>query len=1468
MLSGNFTNRGVLEVSDQLLIKAEGRIDNFGAAIQAGALGLFGVSLDNRNGRIEAASLALSVDGELNNTRGQILIDKDAAIHAGGDLINDSGRIEAGSLAVSVAGDLFNRTLYAVDRNETTTRSHTEYDSVFGATTTTDSDTTVVQHADQRAGIVARSDDLDLNVGKNLTSTGADLTTSGDLTGRVGGKIDIQALSIENSRTQTHSVTNERTYTYNNGETEITGLTASGSQVSTQIDRQIQHQGARLEAGGKLDLESGGSTFILGADLKSGGETRLVAGGHLVIGAVQNSTHTESRVVTQTDGAVFLPGLVTRNGEQLKLTHSESAVGGGLESGGGTTLQAGGSLVLSGQNIQSKGDTRLVGDSVVLEGLSLNHSTISQDTVRNTIDLQTSNDFVATRIHSGGRLDIVSTGTLPEARPSKDTEPKPNEPPPPPAPGSLSGRGVILEAQGSLTLAATGDVTLTAGYDSQQFAQRNKSGSSVVERSRNDAVGSTLSGSEVTVSGRNLSLEAVKVNAIDATGAKGDVNIIAQENLSLTAATDQSYEHTVSVKKGGGLLRKKVTTTEHTEQTADAVVSDLTGQDIKLKSGGNIDLYGTRINAQGETVLDAGGVLSAYALQNVNMVQDRREVTKSLLGLSGLGLLVGFTVPSEGDKEEATDTLHTQQSLVAHLQSQDSLTLQSGGDTLLQGTQIQASETHISVGQGDKASAEAKLIIEGAKNRTETSHTASKKSDAWQGMSGHGETTETLTLVNIKGPVTIQAPKIVVQLPEGEFKTQFEKLSSQPGQEWLLQLADRPDVDWQQVALAHEKWDYQHSGLTAEAALVIAIVVAIVMPAGAGASLTGTSGALGAAANAGLTALAAQATISAINNKGDLGKILSDLGSEESIRSLATTMVTAGALNALAGQISFTNADGTLTKLSEISAKSDFVAQLGKNAINNTLSALIDTSINGGDLGDKIGRGLFLGAVDAAGASAANWVGDLDGFSNKVGHLIVGCAMGAAKSGDCASGAVGGLVGELVAEWYGGSRAPVNATEASELVQIARLFGALTNTVIGGDAQVGADAAGNAAQNNWLNHAEARQLSQAKERLQSCQTAQCRSEAQTEIKDLEARDKARNEALATACAAPTSAACSELRRQVTAAAASYVGQSDGLDPFGVIGRERSESQSLATQYDLRSRNAGSYNTVTGAVQSVVGGVVGTVELGLVLSKAAAGDPAAQSQLSDLVKGAGAFIASPLDSTSAAISGTLERADALEAQGRTDEATQLRAKLVTDGVLVITGTGTVVRGGSAVLRGKVVTDGGRSVVVTSGQGIDFSIDGHRIYDPAYPAIGTKPDTTYRFSDPTYRNTSGDVYFGDNVATAYFEVRQNVVGKSLFVGQVEVKNVLDLTDPVVTKRMNIDPLKIAEIASDVDPAAKRSVYSYTNQIANQAYDAGYTGIVYSSTRNPGGKAVVLFNGRYDPMSIQPVLDYSINVKGVKP
>lgn len=161
-------------------------------------------------------------------------------------------------------------------------------------------------------------------------------------------------------------------------------------------------------------------------------------------------------------------------------------------------------------------------------------------------------------------------------------------------------------------------------------------------------------------------------------------------------------------------------------------------------------------------------------------------------------------------------------------------------------------------------------------------------------------------------------------------------------------------------------------------------------------------------------------------------------------------------------------------------------------------------------------------------------------------------------------------------------------------------------------------------------------------------------------------------------------------------------------------------------------------------------------------------------------------------------------------------------------------------------------------VVQGAGSKVDMMGHKIYDPGYSPLSTNPSAQYRFSDPTFRQTGGDVYFGENLSTSYYEVRQNVTGKSLFVGDVHVDNILDLTDENVLNQMNIDSSRL--LARVDNPLEQKAVYGYTNEIANQAYDAGYNGILYPSTRGPGN-AVVLFGGRYDPSLISPVVDFPL-------
>jgi hypothetical protein len=69
--------------------------------------------------------------------------------------------------------------------------------------------------------------------------------------------------------------------------------------------------------------------------------------------------------------------------------------------------------------------------------------------------------------------------------------------------------------------------------------------------------------------------------------------------------------------------------------------------------------------------------------------------------------------------------------------------------------------------------------------------------------------------------------------------------------------------------------------------------------AGAMGLTAGQTAILAGAMQAGITTLVGQATVSFMNNGGNLAKVFDELGSSESLKNLATAMVTAGALQGL-----------------------------------------------------------------------------------------------------------------------------------------------------------------------------------------------------------------------------------------------------------------------------------------------------------------------------------------------------------------------------------------------------------------------------------------------------------------------------------------------------------------------------------------------------------------------------------------
>ncbi|UOO82470.1 DUF637 domain-containing protein [Uruburuella testudinis] len=273
------------------------------------------------------------------------------------------------------------------------------------------------------------------------------------------------------------------------------------------------------------------------------------------------------------------------------------------------------------------------------------------------------------------------------------------------------------------------------------------------------------------------------------------------------------------------------------------------------------------------------------------------------------------------------------------------------------------------------------------------------------------------------------------------------------------------DVNWNQVQLEYQKWDYKHEGLTGAGAAIIALALAAVTGgAGAGiaSALSGTAvtGISATMANAAFLSLATQASVSLVNNKGNLGKTFKDLGRSSTVKKLATAVITAGVADKIGASSALQWSDSaTLNNLTV-------------NLANAGSSAVISTAINGGSLGDSLESAIIAALVQTAHGAAASKIKGLDNhyIAHKVAHAMAGCAAAAANKGKCQDGAIGAAVGEIVGEKLlnGRNVKNLNPEEYKQILAYSRLVAGTAAGLAGGDVNVAANTAKTALENNLL----------------------------------------------------------------------------------------------------------------------------------------------------------------------------------------------------------------------------------------------------------------------------------------------------------------------------------------------------------------------------------------------------------------
>ncbi|HEZ1437926.1 TPA: DUF637 domain-containing protein [Neisseria meningitidis] len=492
---------------------------------------------------------------------------------------------------------------------------------------------------------------------------------------------------------------------------------------------------------------------------------------------------------------------------------------------------------------------------------------------------------------------------------------------------------------------------------------------------------------------------------------------------------------------------------EHKNAKADPV-SLSASQGIEIKSGGNIGAHATLFDApRGSVKIEAGRGLVLYAVEDLNYDKLDTRTKRKFIGITY-------------DKVHDTTT-HTMKTALPSRVVAESANLQSGWDAKLQGTQFETTlgGAAIRAGVGDQARADAKIILEGIKSSVRTETVSSSKSALWQKQAGRGSNIETLQLPSFTGSVApvLSAPGgYIVDIPKGNLKTEIEKLAKQPEYAYLKQLQVAKNVNWNQVQLAYDKWDYKQEGLTRAGAAIIALAVTVVTAgAGVGAAL-GLNGAAAAAADAAFASLASQASVSLINNKGDVGKTLKELGRSRTVKNLVVAAATAGVSNKLGAS--------SLATWSE----TPWVNNLNVNLANAGSAALINTAVNGGSLKDNLEANILAALVNTAHGEAASKIKQLDQhyIAHKVAHAVAGCAAATANKGKCQDGAIGAAVGEIVGEALVKNTDFSDMTpeqldlEVKKITAYAKLAAGTVAGVTGGDVNTAAQTAQNAVENN------------------------------------------------------------------------------------------------------------------------------------------------------------------------------------------------------------------------------------------------------------------------------------------------------------------------------------------------------------------------------------------------------------------
>ncbi|WP_423392498.1 hemagglutinin repeat-containing protein [Burkholderia sp. LMG 21824] len=706
-----------------------------GALIAADDVEIHTVGSATNSGVIKGGSKTVLTATDILNRGGTISSDSKngtTVVSASNDVVNASGMITGNRVAVSAGRDIVNTTL--VDTV-----------GVSGASGASKVNQTLLG----QQGTIAATGDLSAQAGRDLTLHGANLSAGGDALVTAGRDISVDTVQ---STTNQSMYLNDQHHWEQSGTTNVTsGITAGGS-LGMQSGNDTTLKGATVSAGKDLSVLAGGNLTAttvtdtakldnVAADSKTRKEvdhnydehavgTEFTAGGNATLAAASanatkgNVTLTGSSVTAgMTNGVengagaanIAATGNVTINeareehdayqsvqvsrGSFVSSTKTDSMQNTRANVGVGSTVSGNTVNIQSGRDLTVQGSTVVGTNDVNLAAANNVNITTSKDTV--------SQDSYYHETHSGiGTSGLsVSIGTQKKT----DTDHASSVTNNASTIGSLNGdltikAGDTLHVTGSDLIAGknlTGtaaNVVIDSATDTSNKTHSETTSSSGVTLGLSGSIGDAINGAYQQAQAAKSGAGDSRATALHAIAAAGDaaMGVAGLTGGALAGGGTPSIGVQISV----GSSHSRLDTSENQAmQRGSSVTAGGTTSLIATGNGtpgsGNITVAGSNVSGN-DVLLAAKNQIDLQNTTNTDSTRSSNSSSSASVGVSigtnGIGVSAAMS-RAHGDGN--SDAVMQNNS---HVSGTNSVTLVSGGDTNIVGSDVSGRSVAANVG--------------------------------------------------------------------------------------------------------------------------------------------------------------------------------------------------------------------------------------------------------------------------------------------------------------------------------------------------------------------------------------------------------------------------------------------------------------------------------------------------------------------------------------------------------------------------------------------------------------------------------------------------------------------------------------------------------------------------------------------------------------------------------------------------